>query len=242
MTALAMQQTGIKPATKIVLYWLADHHNSETGLCCPSLKKLAAECEMTKSTVCLHLKALEDGGFIEVNERFRANGSQTSSEYLLNLTPVRKTTPPLSEKPGGALSEKAPPLNLGSNNLGNEPTPIAPKGDLLGDLPEASKQDAEGDHFAEFWKAYPTGPRKTDKPKAKLAFNAIVAGKRKGIDKMDPAVIVAAVKRYEASNPDPQYVPLPTTWLNGARWDQFPEQVERRRGGQSIPYFGEITR
>jgi hypothetical protein len=124
----------------------------------------------------------------------------------------------------------------------NPDNPHTPKGDLLGDLPEASKQDAEPDHFAEFWKAYPTGPRKTDKPKAKLAFNAIVAGKRKGIEKMDPAAIVAAVKRYEASNPDTQYVPLPTTWLNGARWDQFPEQVERRRGGQSIPYFGEITR
>ena len=31
MTALAMKQKGLKPATKIVLYWIADHHNGETG-------------------------------------------------------------------------------------------------------------------------------------------------------------------------------------------------------------------
>jgi hypothetical protein len=39
MTALAMKQRGLKPAAKIVLYWLADHHNGETGRCFPSLAK-----------------------------------------------------------------------------------------------------------------------------------------------------------------------------------------------------------
>ena len=51
MTALAMQQKGLKPATKIVLYWIADHHNSETGACFPSLSTLADECEMSKRAV-----------------------------------------------------------------------------------------------------------------------------------------------------------------------------------------------
>ena len=36
MTALAMKQQGLRPATKVVLYWIADHHNSETGDCFPA--------------------------------------------------------------------------------------------------------------------------------------------------------------------------------------------------------------
>ena len=35
MTALAMKQQGLRPATKVVLYWIADH-NSETGDCFPA--------------------------------------------------------------------------------------------------------------------------------------------------------------------------------------------------------------
>ena len=39
MTALAMKQKGLKPAAKVVLYWIADHHNGETGQCNPSIKR-----------------------------------------------------------------------------------------------------------------------------------------------------------------------------------------------------------
>jgi DNA-binding MarR family transcriptional regulator len=96
MTALAMKQTGLKPAAKIVLYWLADHYNGETGLCFPSLKKLADECEMDKSTIVRHLKALEEAGLIQRQARTRANGSQTSTSYLLHLTPVAERDSPCS--------------------------------------------------------------------------------------------------------------------------------------------------
>ena len=64
MTALAMQQKGLKPATKVVLYWLADHHNSETGLCFPSLGILAEECDLDRSTVIRHIAILEGKGLL----------------------------------------------------------------------------------------------------------------------------------------------------------------------------------
>jgi DNA-binding MarR family transcriptional regulator len=82
MTAIAMRQAGLKPAAKIVLYWLADHHNSETGMCFPSLKTLADECEMDVATVKRHLVSLEDLGLIERTRRHRENGSQTSTQYI----------------------------------------------------------------------------------------------------------------------------------------------------------------
>ena len=59
MTALAMKQRGLAPATKILLYWLADHHNAETGKCFPSVNRLVKLCEMSKRSVQNHLDALE---------------------------------------------------------------------------------------------------------------------------------------------------------------------------------------
>ena len=60
MTALAMKQQGLTPAAKIVLYWLADHHNGETGDCFPSHKRLAELSEMTDRSVRNHLADLAD--------------------------------------------------------------------------------------------------------------------------------------------------------------------------------------
>ena len=85
MTALAMKQVGLKPATKIVLYWLSDHHNSETGECFPSHKRLAELCEMTDRSVRNHLEELQNLGLIKIVERKRDNGSQTSNSYELHL-------------------------------------------------------------------------------------------------------------------------------------------------------------
>ena len=123
MTALAMRQTGLKPAAKIVLYWLADHHNGETGLCFPSLNTLAKECEMDVATVKRHLGGLEDLGLIERKQRHRENGSQTSTQYILRLdAPLAQNAPPPSAKCATPLAQNDTPLNLGTNNLGNKPT------------------------------------------------------------------------------------------------------------------------
>ena len=122
MTALAMRQQGLKPAAKIVLYWLADHHNSETDLCCPSLNTLAAECEMSRATLVRHLDDLEALGLIGRAHRTRENGSQTSTAYTLNMAgPVSKQNSPCSKMKQAPVS-KCDPHNLGIDNLGNEPS------------------------------------------------------------------------------------------------------------------------
>jgi len=120
MTALAMKQEGIKPAAKIVLYWLADHYNGETGLCFPSLKTLERECEMSRPAIIRHLLTLENAGLISRNQRTRANGSQTSTAYSLHLTPVTKCNSPSNETSQPPVT-KRDPHNLGILNLGIEP-------------------------------------------------------------------------------------------------------------------------
>jgi len=118
MTALAMKQQGLKPATKIVLYWLADHHNGETGLCFPSLNRLALLTEMDKSTVVRHIDTLATLGLVERVRSNREDGGYSSTHYVL------KIGTPLSQNTTSPCSKNAPPLvakcntNLGINNLG----------------------------------------------------------------------------------------------------------------------------
>ncbi|WP_412506187.1 helix-turn-helix domain-containing protein [Roseovarius sp. SYSU LYC5161] len=137
MTALAMKQRGLKPSAKIVLYWLADHHNEETGLCFPSLKTLADECEMNKTTLIRHLDALEDLGLIQREKRDRENGSRASNSYRLTLSqvsehrgpscetqppPVAKRNHPSCKTQQALVAKRNSHTNLGNTNLGIEPS------------------------------------------------------------------------------------------------------------------------
>ena len=115
MTALAMKQEGLKPATKIVLYWLADHHNSETGRCFPSLARLAKVCEMTKRSIQTHILDLERKGLIQVIPNYRDDGQQTSNNYTLFLEGAQDLLGGV-EKSSTLGMKKMPANNLGNNN------------------------------------------------------------------------------------------------------------------------------
>jgi hypothetical protein len=68
--------------------------------------------------------------------------------------------------------------------------------------------------FDRFWDAY---PRKDAKQAAQKAWRKLKP------DADLVATIVAAVERQAKGWKDPQFIPLPASWLNGARWnDQGP--------------------
>ena len=198
MTALAMKQQGLKPATKIVLYWLADHHNGETGKCFPSLARLCKVTEMGKTALVGHLDTLEKLGLIERLRKYDNNGAFKSTDYVLTLkddTLVRNTDNP--------CSDFAPPLvrnantNLVSNNLGSKPY-------------TSSKDDEVNYYFDQLWEMY---PRKIGKGQARKAY---VAASKK-IDFFD---LLPKLEAYVATldGKDKQYMPHLATWLNGERW------------------------
>lgn len=198
MTALAMKQQGLKPATKIVLYWLADHHNGETGKCFPSLARLCKVTEMGKTALVGHLDTLEKLGLIERLRKYDNNGAFKSTDYVLTLkddTLVRNTDNP--------CSDFAPPLvrnantNLVSNNLGSKPY-------------TSSKDDEVNYYFDQLWEMY---PRKVGKGQARKAY---VAASKK-IDFFD---LLPKLEAYVATldGKDKQYMPHLATWLNGERW------------------------
>jgi len=193
MTALAMQQKGIKPATKIVLYWIADHHNSETNECFPSLSTLADECEMSKRAVQDRIECLAQIGLIKKIERSRTNGSQTSNGYSLNLTkqPWQNLPPPLAESASPPV-QNLPPHNLVSNNHVN----ITKKNMAI---------------FDDLWNIY---PKKVGKGTARKALAKAMA--KAPIDQIQ--LSLALFVRAWGSQ-DKKFMPHLSTWLNGERWD-----------------------
>jgi len=84
-TNWAIQQRGLKPATKLVLWYLCDRHNPDYG-CFPSQQQLAADAEMSRASVNTHLKTLEEAGLIRrivsIDEKTRR---QRPTRYILSF-------------------------------------------------------------------------------------------------------------------------------------------------------------
>ena len=84
-TDRAIQQRGLRPATKLVLWHLCDRHNPDHG-CFPSQQMLAADVEMSRSTVNEHLTLLEQHGLIRRERRNDpSTRKQMSTCYLLGF-------------------------------------------------------------------------------------------------------------------------------------------------------------
>jgi len=208
MTALAMKQKGLKPATKIVLYWLADCHNQETGKCFPSINHLASVCEMSRRSVEAHLTVLEQLGLIKRFNQFRDRGGKTSNSYVLELigtTEHNSSTDTdtqnlrmVCEKSAHGDTQNLRMNNLGINNLGKE-TNLS-----------SSKDDGVDYYFDQLWHDY---PRKVGKAQAKKAFKT--ASKKINFYDLLPKfeAYVLTLKGKET-----QYIPHLATWLNGERW------------------------
>jgi hypothetical protein len=84
-TNWAIQQRGLKPATKIVLWFLCDRHNPDFG-CFPTQARLADDAEMSISALNEHLARLED---LRLIRRVRTHDPRThkrqATRYILGF-------------------------------------------------------------------------------------------------------------------------------------------------------------
>lgn len=119
-TNWAFEQRGLKPATRVVLLYLADRHNPDNG-CFPSQDQLAADCEMSRRSVNDQLDALEEMGLIRRVRRINPETrKQMSTRYILGfeddfaLEPCAKTAHGNDEKPC-ANFDKSRVQNLHTN-------------------------------------------------------------------------------------------------------------------------------
>ena len=78
---------------------------------------------------------------------------------------------------------------------------------------ETNIKNSEPLHFDNFWNAY---PRKVGRKEAVKSF-------KRALSDIDADQLVAAAKSYADAKRgvDPQFIALPTTWLNQGRWDEF---------------------
>lgn len=260
---------GLKPATKVVLIQLAERHNKDSGQCNPSIKTLAEDCEMDRTTVMRHLDVLAELGLITRESSGNDDGGRANNRYTLHMPKIAPTdvsrgvksqiatgvksqnTTTQSDSATGVKSQNGGGLSrnfggvkshscatLTCKEPGSEPDlfgsdePQSPRDALPASEANAEKQD---DGFSEFWDAFPKCPRKTDRVKALEVFRRIVTGKHKTIGETPAETIIAAMRRYAASGPDPEFVPLPTTWLNGARWEQWAEAPKPKLAAYRSP-------
>lgn len=89
--------------------------------------------------------------------------------------------------------------------------------------------------FEEFWSAY---PKRVDKGHARTAYT-------KALKKTDDETLIAGAKRYAAvqAGGDPKFTALPTTWLNGERWEDDATPAASAaipRTAWDRPYVGEV--
>ena len=84
-TNWAIQQRGLKPATKIVLWFLCDRHNPDFG-CFPTQARLADDAEMSISALNEHLAKLQE---LRLIHRVRAQDPHThkrlATRYILGF-------------------------------------------------------------------------------------------------------------------------------------------------------------
>lgn len=159
-TNWAIQQRGLAPATKLVLWHLCDRRNPDYG-CFPSQDQLAADAEISRASLNTHLDKLEQAGLIR-RERRHSEGAhrRQSTRYFLAFEPEFSAQPdlplgaekgpdPCPESRHGNRQKPCPDFakrhvqNLDTNPVSKEPviTTARDAGATREGRPEASNDD-----------------------------------------------------------------------------------------------------
>lgn len=206
------------PLRKLVLVKLADNA-SDLGECWPSYQHIADQCEISRSTVKVHIRELEKAGLLR--REFRKNGDMNQSNVFhlqldggaeYNRGGAGRALPGAESARGGGAesalitSHSFEPVNEPSSDSESEGCKkIAPQ--QVGD--QGKPDPLEG--FDQFYRLYPKRQKRADAEKA--------------WSKLKPADRQAAMQAlpkhcqlHDWIKDGGQYVPLPASWLNGKRW------------------------
>ncbi|EHN9963469.1 TPA: helix-turn-helix domain-containing protein [Escherichia coli] len=218
LMAKAMNIKVGNPLRKLVLIKLADNAN-DNGECWPSYQHVADQCEVSRSTVKSHIRALEDMGLLK--REFRRKGELNQSNvFYLTLDNAQQIQPEL----GGAGAD---PRTYHSFEPVNEPKNIKFE-HVRTKCEKSSDRHEETDKAFEeiFWCA---GMRKAGKKNAASAFRTQFREWRKttGGTASEFATMLAediACRNGKQFGFDRL---LPSSYLNGQRWnDEKPETIQ----------------
>lgn len=160
-------------AAKMLLVSIANAHNQTTGLCCPSIDRLAAESSMGRSTVKRWLKWLRDHGYIEIEERRDVSGRQQAHDFRLTLSKGSSLDPSPDDEPQDVVEPKLDQREVtGEPDEGStaEPPLKEPEEKPISPQPPASG----GQSFAWIWEGYPQEHR-GNRENAEAAYRRLSA-------------------------------------------------------------------
>lgn len=190
---------------------------------------LAARWRATEKSVRVFLDDLERHGMISRRVPVASNQGQQSGQRRANKCCILTvcnygTYQQVGGQPAAHSRHASGPAN-GHRGASQGPesntanTETRKKESLCGGTAQttASNRQLAEEQFEAFWKAFPSG-RKRDKGDCRDLFCAIVLGQHRKRRATAEAIIDAA-RRYAASAPDPEFVPMPATWLSGGRWE-----------------------
>lgn len=223
------------PARKLVLVKLADNANDQ-GECWPSYGHIARECEMGRSTVKAHIKALAEAGFLHVQYRRRGD-TNSSNIYKLTLEegkPIERTKPsrpgkakldmtidpgqPLTYLPRSAVDPTRSRLDPPGSAVDLPPgQPLTPEPVIKNQSVNQSKNPMRAttlrDGFEIFYNA---GLPKKSRPKAEVAFKTQA---NKHGDPIAFAKMIAENIKGRLGTDELGFDAMyPATYLNGQRW------------------------
>lgn len=157
-TNWAIQQRGIRPAAKLVLWHLCDRFHPDNG-CFPSQETLAEDCELSRSSLNDQLDTLEKAGLIRREPQRDDANRQRSTRYRFAFEPDFKAVTegePCPNSGHGAVSENHPepcPKNAESR-VRNSDTNLVREPVIE---PERESAREEIDQFEQARKAWPSG-------------------------------------------------------------------------------------
>lgn len=238
-TNWAIKQKGLKPATKIVLWHLCDRHNPDHG-CFPMQSRLAADCEMSRSTLNLHLSKLEEAGLIRRHQSVDPETKKqlpTRYEFAFewgakavseNRTRCAKAVSEKQQKPCPNF-EQSRVLKSDTNSVREplrEPVSAQPRKTLFSETeqqrPLSETSDGIEEGFERFWKeVWPSHKRKTGKVDCRKVYRQACEGKHPKADKVSPADLNKAAERYVQSVKDQEFLKGPLPWLRQPGWEPF---------------------
>lgn len=184
-TNWAIKQRGLKPAAKVVLWHLCDRYHADHG-CFPSQETLAADCEMSRSSLNEQLAELERLGLIRREQRLdERTKRQRSTRYVFPFEKdfaeglTQDVVVPCPDIGHGAVSEKQPEpcpengqsrvQNLDTNSV-REPV-REPRSARVGAREEAG--------FNMLWEAWPAQHRPDNRSAAQALFEKLSADERR---------------------------------------------------------------
>lgn len=219
------QRTG-SPTLKAVLMAVADYAD-EKGRAWPSQVRIAEDTELSERAVRNALAELVERGLISRESRHRPDGSRSSDIITMKLPSEgnRHDVPGVGQQVPG-VGHDVP--GGGAPRAGHELPLNHQRTESSNELSLGSVAWPRG-WFDQFYDRYPRHQGRQDAAKA-----AKTVERMSGVT---PEIVMSGLDRLLGSDPDPQFVPLPATWLRGRRWE---DEAPQRRTPTTGPPGGPV--